>query len=55
MASIVEHTWIAADCDHPQDDAMVLCQITCKNEKTKTKNPKYQEFHGILEMVKDLK
>ena len=50
MASITEHTWITAKCHNPQDDAMVLCQITCKNEKKK-----YQGFHEILEMVKDFK
>ena len=38
MASITEHTWITAKCHDPQDDAMVLCQITGKNEKQKQKS-----------------
>ena len=37
MASITDHTWIAAKCDNPADDAMVLCQITGKNETKSTK------------------
>ena len=55
MASITDHTWITAKCYWPQDDAMVLCQIACKNEKNTKKPQKYQGFHEILEMVKDLK
>ena len=55
MASVNEHRWITAHCSDPQDDAIVLCEITGKNENTKTKvstfkvQEKYYGFNSKLE------